>query len=69
MAIRVVTDYADRGVRMLIGNEDPFVWVALAGPVAFVRDLLVLTLTVCLLAATFDIAATRSREAGETLTA
>ncbi|MEU8035465.1 hypothetical protein [Streptosporangium sp. NPDC049078] len=69
VAIRVVTDYADRGVRMLIGNEDPFVWVALAGPVEFVRELVVLTLTVCLLAATFDIAATRGREAGRTLTA
>lgn len=69
VGIRVVTDYADRGVRMLIGNEDPFVWLALAGPVSFVREMVVLTLTVCLLAATFDIAATRSREAGETLTA
>jgi len=69
VAIRVVTDYADRGVRMLIGNEDPFMWVALGGPVAFVRDLVVMTLTVCLLAATFDIAATRGREAEETLTA
>ncbi|SNT58949.1 hypothetical protein SAMN05216276_107130 [Streptosporangium subroseum] len=69
VAIGVVTDYADRGVRMLIGNEHPFSWVVISGPVEFVGDMLVTVLMVCLLAATFDIAATRSRAAGETLTA
>ena len=29
VGIGVVTDYADRGVRMLIGNEHPFSWVVL----------------------------------------
>jgi hypothetical protein len=67
--IRVAIDYADRGVRMLIGNEYPFGWVVLGGPVGFVGDLVVMVLTVALLAATFDIAATRSRAEGETLTA
>jgi hypothetical protein len=69
VGIRVATDYADRGVRMLIGNEHPFSWVVLGGPVGFVGDLVVMVATVALLAATFDIAATRSRAKGETLTA
>jgi hypothetical protein len=69
VGIRVATDYADRGVRMLIGNDHPFSWVVLGGPVGFVGDLVVMVLTVSLLAATFDIAATRSRAEGETLTA
>ncbi|GAA2995935.1 hypothetical protein [Streptosporangium longisporum] len=68
VGIRVAADYADRGVRMLIGTEEPFVWVALGGPTGFLRDLVVAVLTVCLLAATFDIAATRSRETGRALT-
>jgi hypothetical protein len=69
VGIRVATDYADRGVRMLIGTEYPFSWVVLGGPVGFVGDLVVMVATVALLAATFDIAATRSRAQGETLTA
>ncbi|GAA4230552.1 hypothetical protein GCM10023075_40550 [Streptosporangium album] len=67
--VQVGADYASQGVKMLIGNEEPYIWVALGAPAGVVRDLLVKTLTVCLLAATFDIAATRSREAGEVLSA
>ncbi|MDP9846955.1 hypothetical protein [Streptosporangium lutulentum] len=69
VAIRVATDYATRGVQMLIGSEQPFGWVVIGGPVEFVGDLVIMVLTVAVLAATFDIAATRSRVAGETLTA
>ncbi|MEV8634438.1 hypothetical protein AB0395_22555 [Streptosporangium sp. NPDC051023] len=67
--IRVGTDYADQGVRMLVGNEEPYIWVFLGNPVEIIRQLVVKVLTVCLLAATFDIAATRSREAGEVVSA
>ncbi|MFC7645478.1 hypothetical protein ACFQX6_36310 [Streptosporangium lutulentum] len=65
----MATDYATRGVQMLIGSEQPFGWVVIGGPVEFVGDLVIMVLTVAVLAATFDIAATRSRVAGETLTA
>ncbi|GAA3134704.1 hypothetical protein GCM10017600_38110 [Streptosporangium carneum] len=69
VALHVGGDYAARGVKSLIGSEQPFFWLVIGPPVDFVRDLVVEVLTVCLLAATFDLAATRSREAGETLTA
>ncbi|MFI7054998.1 hypothetical protein ACIBLB_23320 [Streptosporangium canum] len=69
VALRVGTDYADRGVRTLIGSEEPFLWVVIAPSLEFVEDLVVAVLTTCLLAATFDIAATRGREAGEAVTA
>ncbi|WP_433250947.1 hypothetical protein ACQPYK_05060 [Streptosporangium sp. CA-135522] len=69
VALRVGADYADRGVRTLIGSEEPYLWLITGPSLDFVRDLIVAMLTTCLLAATFDIAATRSRAAGETLTA
>lgn len=68
VALRVGTDYGERGVRTLIGSEEPYLWLVLGPPLTFVRDLIVTVLTTCLLAATFDIAATRSRTAGQTLT-
>ncbi|MFF4991224.1 hypothetical protein ACFY19_28855 [Streptosporangium saharense] len=67
--IRVGTDYADQGIRMLVGSEEPYIWVFLGNPAGVVRELIVKVLTICLLAATFDIAATRSREAGEIVSA
>ncbi|MGV9771137.1 hypothetical protein [Streptosporangium sp. NPDC003464] len=69
VALRVGGDYAHRGLRTLIGSEEPYLWLITGPPLDFVEDLVVAVLTTCLLAATFDIAATRSREAGETLTA
>ncbi|MET9341577.1 hypothetical protein [Nonomuraea sp. NPDC003804] len=65
VALRLGADYADRGVRTLIGSETPYWWLVISEPIEFVKDLLVTTLTMCLLAATFDIAATRARLSGQ----
>ncbi|GAA2365098.1 hypothetical protein GCM10010404_19380 [Nonomuraea africana] len=65
VSLRLGADYADRGVRTLIGSETPYWWLVIGQPVSFVKDLLVTTLTMCLLAATFDIAATRARLTGQ----
>ncbi|MEU9834953.1 hypothetical protein AB0D67_25755 [Streptosporangium sp. NPDC048047] len=65
--VRVGADYTTQGVKMLIGNPEPFSWVAWGSAASVLRDLVVDTLTVCLLAATFDIAATRARESGRTV--
>ncbi|GIH76027.1 hypothetical protein Plo01_24560 [Planobispora longispora] len=67
VVIHVGTEYADRAARALVGNDSPFFWLVFGSPLDFVRELLAGMLTVCLLAATFDIAATRSREAGRAL--
>lgn len=69
VALRVGADYADRGVRTLVGSEEPYLWLVVSPPLEFAKDLVVTVLTICLLAAAFDIAATRGREAGEALTA
>ncbi|WP_449062384.1 hypothetical protein [Planomonospora algeriensis] len=69
VALQVGADYADRGMRALVGSDFPFFWALFSSPVEFAVDLVAGVLTVCLLAATFDIAATRSREAGQALTA
>jgi hypothetical protein len=44
-------------------------WLVVSRPVDFVMDLLVTVLTYAVLAATFDIAATRARSQGEDITA
>ncbi|MBB5961417.1 hypothetical protein [Planomonospora venezuelensis] len=69
VAIRVGADYADRGVRTLVGSDFPHFWLLFGSPLDFARELVVGVLTVCLLAAAFDIAATRAREAGKAITA
>ncbi|MBG0827576.1 hypothetical protein HS041_07345 [Planomonospora sp. ID67723] len=69
VALRAGAAYADRGVRTLVGSDFPHFWLLFGGSLDFVRDLAVGVLTVCLLAATFDIAATRGREAGKAVTA
>lgn len=69
VGLRYGFDYADRGVRTLIGSDVPYLWTVLGQPVGFVKDLLLTSLTFCLLAATFDIAATRARLRGEDITA
>ncbi|GII79682.1 hypothetical protein Sru01_46640 [Sphaerisporangium rufum] len=54
--------YAERGVYYLIGTAHrQLYWELYQIPVRFGRDLLVTTLTLCLVAAAFDIAATRHR--------
>ncbi|GAA2689839.1 hypothetical protein GCM10010412_079120 [Nonomuraea recticatena] len=69
VALRLGADYADRGVRTLIGSETPYWWLVISEPIEFVKNLLVTTLTMCLLAATFDIAATRARRSGQAINA
>ncbi|MEU0566444.1 hypothetical protein ABZ297_13745 [Nonomuraea sp. NPDC005983] len=69
VGLHVGADYLDRGVRTLIGSNEPYFWLVISWPVAFVKNLLLTVLTYCLLAATFDIAATRARLRGESLTA
>ncbi|MDA0634046.1 hypothetical protein OUY22_11510 [Nonomuraea sp. MCN248] len=69
VAIEVGSRYADRAVRTLIGSEAEWTWMYVGVPVGFVRDLLVTALTMALLAATFDLAATRARLRGRPLNA
>lgn len=64
-AITVGAQYADRAVRTLIGSQVEWSWAYLRPPVGFALGLLVTVLTMALLAATFDIAATRARLRGE----
>lgn len=61
VALHVGAEYGLRGVRTLIGSKIDWFWVAVGAPVEFVKELLVTTLTMSLLAAAFDIAATRGR--------
>ena len=65
--LQIGGQYAQRGIMMLIGARDDWVAIYQAQPVAFVRELVVTVLTMALLAATYDIAATRARHAGRPL--
>ncbi|GGK94897.1 hypothetical protein Sme01_57620 [Sphaerisporangium melleum] len=60
--LAVGMDYAERGVYHLIGTgHRQLDWEVYQIPVHFGRDLVFTTLTLCLFAAAFDIAATRQR--------
>lgn len=67
--LHVGADYASRAIYTLIGSDVPFMWLFVSHPVAFVLDLLVTALSFSVLAAAFDIAATRARLRGEDITA
>ncbi|TMR96358.1 hypothetical protein [Nonomuraea basaltis] len=67
VTIAVAAQYADRAVRTLIGTRQEWTWTYLGPPMSFVRELIVTVLTMALLAATYDIAATRARLKGESL--
>ncbi|MFG1941544.1 hypothetical protein [Nonomuraea sp. NPDC048826] len=69
VVLTVGSRYADRAVRTLIGSEIDWAWMYVGAPVWFLRELLVTSLTMALLAATFDLAATRARLRGEPLNA
>ncbi|NUP01945.1 MAG: hypothetical protein HOV96_20820 [Nonomuraea sp.] len=69
VGLHVGGDYLDRTVRTLIGSDVPFMWLVVSWPVSFLKDLLVTCLSYCVLAAAFDIAATRARLRGEDITA
>ncbi|MCP2346400.1 hypothetical protein [Nonomuraea roseoviolacea] len=68
VAVTVGAQYADRAVRTLVGSQVEWAWAYLEPPLAFGRDLLVTVVTMALLAATFDLAATRARLRGEAFT-
>ncbi|WP_142260961.1 hypothetical protein [Thermopolyspora flexuosa] len=62
VAIRVAEGYLWRGLHYLLDGPHPQLWwEVLWVPMGFVCDLLVTLLTICLLAATFDLAAIRGR--------
>ncbi|MCK2214944.1 hypothetical protein MF672_014280 [Actinomadura sp. ATCC 31491] len=65
VALSVGGDYALRGVVHLIGGAEDWAWIYRIVPLSFVRDLVVTVLTMALLAATYDLAATRARLRGE----
>jgi hypothetical protein len=67
VTIEVAAQYADRGLRTLVGSQSEWVWAYQGPPLAFLRQLVVTVLTMALLAATYDIAATRARLRGESL--
>lgn len=54
-------DYLGRAGRYLVAFDEPYIWFVTYVPVGVVVDLLVTTLTMCLIAATFDLAASRRR--------
>ncbi|MFC0864589.1 hypothetical protein ACFHYQ_20060 [Sphaerimonospora cavernae] len=61
VGLRVGGDYLGRAGGYLVAIDEPYIWFMTHVPVGFVTDLLVTTLTMCLVAATFDLAATRQR--------
>ncbi|MET8161769.1 hypothetical protein ABZT47_35890 [Sphaerisporangium sp. NPDC005289] len=62
VGLRVGADYASRGIVYLLGSDHPMLYLnVLLVPVDFAVDLVVTVLTICLLAATFDIAAGAER--------
>ncbi|MGI5284376.1 hypothetical protein ACQEVF_13675 [Nonomuraea polychroma] len=69
VGLHVGADYLERVVNTLIGSDVPYMWLVVSRPVEFVKDLLVTVLAYSVLAATFDIAATRARLQGEDITA
>ncbi|MFI7641069.1 hypothetical protein [Nonomuraea sp. NPDC049400] len=67
VTISVTGQYAERGLMTLIGAQEEYAWAFMGPPVTFVRDMIVTVLTMSLLAAAYDIAATRARLNGEPL--
>ncbi len=61
VGLRVGGDYLGRAGRYLAAFDEPYIWFMTYVPVAIVVDLLVTTLSMCLIAATFDLAASRRR--------
>jgi hypothetical protein len=68
VSIKVAGDYAQRAVITLVGSREEWVWAYQEAPVSFLREMIVTVLTMALLAAAYDIAATRARLKGEPLT-
>ncbi|MBB3728844.1 hypothetical protein [Nonomuraea dietziae] len=69
VALHVGAEYALRGVRTLVGSGTPWYWLLIGPPIDMVKELVVTVLTMALLAATFDLAATRARLSGQAVSA
>ena len=67
VALSVGGDYAVRAVVGLLGSREEWVWAYQDVPLVFLREMVVTVLTMALLAATYDLAATRARLRGEPL--
>jgi hypothetical protein len=63
VGLHIGGDYLARAGRYLVASDKPYFWFVTDVPVGFVTDLLVTALTLCLIAATFDLAASRERQA------
>ncbi|GLW10353.1 hypothetical protein Misp01_54810 [Microtetraspora sp. NBRC 13810] len=61
VALRAGVGYAERGARQLIGPQEGPLHLVYDRPLALLGELLLTALTVCLLAAALDLAATRAR--------
>ncbi|WP_157383192.1 hypothetical protein [Nonomuraea coxensis] len=68
VALSVGGEHAQRAVVGLFGSREEWVWVYQDVPLIFVRETVVTVLTMALLAATYDLAATRARLRGLPLT-
>ncbi|MEV4454912.1 hypothetical protein [Microbispora sp. NPDC049633] len=66
VGLHIGGDFLLRAGRYLTASEEPYLWFATGVPVVYVADLIVTLVTMCLIAATFDLAATRSRLTGGT---
>ncbi|SDQ80574.1 hypothetical protein SAMN04489764_2191 [Thermostaphylospora chromogena] len=61
VGLQIAAWYGERGVRHLVGGDTSFDAIVAQRPVETVFEFLLTVLTMCLLAATFDIASTRAR--------
>ncbi|GLW22249.1 hypothetical protein DI270_002970 [Microbispora triticiradicis] len=64
VGLHIGGDFLGRAGRYLAASEEPYLWFATDVPVNYVTDLVVTLVTMCLIAATFDLAATRARTDG-----
>ncbi|MFI6922038.1 hypothetical protein ACIBIZ_19005 [Nonomuraea spiralis] len=67
VTVTLAGQYAERLVVTLVGSQAEWTWAYKQAPVIFLRDMFVTVLTMALMAATYDLAATRARLKGEPL--
>ncbi|KAB8188744.1 hypothetical protein FH608_042430 [Nonomuraea phyllanthi] len=67
VSLSVAGQYAERALLTLMGTRDEWSGAIMEPPVAFLAEMIVTVLTMALLAATYDLAATRARLSGEPL--
>lgn len=64
VGLHIGGDYLGRAGDYLTASDKQYFWLVTTEPVDYVKELVVTTVTMCLIAATFDLAATRSRLEG-----